>query len=115
MSPELPVDGNFLQGTLYITYHIALGGTSSQRTIKAYAISATTKSTGLASSKIVELVDYSDVDSRLTTNVAAVTWSNGVLTVSNTNNRPDAAGQLLSWSFIGYQHGASNFISLTTP
>lgn len=110
---SMPTNGNFLQGTLYISYHPAIGSTNAARTFKAYAISATTNSTGLAASKVTELADYSDVDSGLTTNVAAVTWSAGVLTVSNTNTRPDAAGQLLSWSFIGYQRGASNFTSVT--
>ena len=110
---SMPVDGNFLLGTLYISYHPALGATTSPRTFKAYAISATTNATGLAASKVTEIASYSDVDSALTTNVAAVAWSAGVLTVSNTNTRPDAAGQLFSWSFIGYQRGASNFASIT--
>jgi hypothetical protein len=110
---SMPVDGKFLQGTLYISYHPAITSTGAQRTFKAYAISATTNATGLAASKVTELVDYSDVDSGLTTNVTAVAWSAGVLTVSNTNTRPDGSGQLLSWSFIGYQRGANNFTSLT--
>jgi hypothetical protein len=110
---SMPANGNFLLGTLYISYHPALTSTGAQRTFKAYAISATTNATGLAASKVTELVDYSDVDSGSTTNVAAVSWSAGVLTVSNTNTRADAAGQLFSWSFIGYQRGANNFTSLT--
>jgi hypothetical protein len=110
---NMPTNGNFLHGTLYLSYHPALGSTGAQRTFKAYAISATTNSTGLAASAATELTEFSDVDSVLTTNVAAIGWSAGVLTLSNTNTRPDAAGQLLSWSFIGYQRGCSNFASLT--
>ncbi len=112
---SFPADGNFIQGTLYINYHIALGGVSTQRTIKAYAISATTNSIGLATSKITEITEYSDVDSVVTTNVPAITWAAGVMTVSNTNNRPDVAGQLFSWSFVGSHRGASKFSSITAP
>lgn len=106
-------NGAVLQGTLYIAYHPSLGSGSTARTIKAYSISAYGNSGGLGGSKITELTEYSDVDGNVTSNVPALTYAGGVLTVKNTNTRSDGAGQLMSWSFIGYQRKATNFTSVT--